>query len=152
LRLASRLLDPTAVVDAAMESVMPTAAAKAVELARDVEVGCAVLGDAGRLQQVVWNLLSNAIKFTPRGGRVELALRRVGSDVQIRVSDNGQGIAPTFLPHVFERFRQADASSTRRTGGLGLGLSIVQHLVELHGGRVEAESAGEGLGAAFTVT
>jgi signal transduction histidine kinase/CheY-like chemotaxis protein len=153
LRLASRVIDVAAVVGAAIESVIPTAEAKEIALVRDVEPrGAVVFGDPGRLQQVVWNLLSNAIKFTPAGGRIEVALRRGAREAELRVTDNGQGIAPGFLPHVFERFRQADGSTTRRTGGLGLGLSIVQHLVELHGGRVEAQSPGEGLGATFVVT
>jgi CheY-like chemotaxis protein len=110
-----------------------------------------VRGDPGRLQQCFWNLLSNAIKFTPRGGRVQVTLERVNSHLEVCVIDNGQGIKPEFLPHVFERFRQADASTTRRHGGLGLGLSIVKHLVELHGGTVRAKSAGEGLGATFCI-
>ena len=108
-------------------------------------------GDANRLQQVVWNLLSNAIKFTPKGGNVLVRLRRVDSVAEITVSDNGQGINSQFLPHVFDRFSQADAASTRFFGGLGLGLAIVRHLVELHGGTVHAASAGEGQGATFTV-
>jgi signal transduction histidine kinase len=153
LRLSSRLIDLAPVVDLAVESVMPAAEAKAIQLVRAVDArGALVLGDPGRLQQVVWNLLSNAIKFTARGGRIEVQLRRTADDVELRVSDSGQGIPVNFLPHVFERFRQADASSTRRTGGLGLGLSIVHHLVELHGGRVEAHSDGEGRGATFVVT
>jgi len=100
---------------------------------------------------VIWNLLSNAIKFTQSGGRVEVVLQQLESDLEIRVSDNGRGIVPEFLPYVFDRFRQADSSLTRRYGGLGLGLSIVRHLVELHGGTVRANSAGEGAGATFTV-
>jgi CheY-like chemotaxis protein len=111
-----------------------------------------VLGDGGRLQQVVWNLLTNAIKFTPKGGRVQVVLERVNSHVEIRVSDSGQGIKAEFVPHLFDRFRQADASTTKRHGGLGLGLSIVKHLVELHGGSVSAKSAGEGQGATFVVS
>jgi CheY-like chemotaxis protein len=109
-------------------------------------------GDPGRLQQVVWNLLSNAVKFTPRGGVMQVVLKREGSHVSISVSDTGVGIKPEFLPHVFERFRQADGSTTRRYGGLGLGLGIVRHLTELHGGNVHADSPGEGQGATFTVT
>jgi CheY-like chemotaxis protein len=104
------------------------------------------------LQQVVWNLLSNAVKFTPRGGLVQLRLSRVNSHVEVAVSDTGQGISSEFLPHVFDRFRQADQRITRQHGGLGLGLSIVRHLVELHGGAVRAESEGEGRGSTFTVT
>jgi CheY-like chemotaxis protein len=109
------------------------------------------LGDPNRLQQVVWNLLSNAIKFTPSAGQVKVSLKRKGSHAQIQVSDTGKGIQADFLPHVFDYFRQADASSTRAHGGLGLGLAIVRHLVELHGGTVRAESPGEGKGATFTV-
>src|SRR5439155_3964728 len=108
-----------------------------------------VLGDTDRLQQVIWNLLSNAIKFTPQGGRVEVQLRRVGADVEVRVSDTGQGIAPGFLPHVFERFRQADASSTRTSGGLGLGCARLPRLDAVPGGHPAALSAGEGQGATF---
>ena len=111
-----------------------------------------VTGDPARLQQVVWNLLMNAVKFTPRGGRVELVLRGAGPHVEIVVGDTGQGIAPEMLPHVFERFRQADSSSTRAHGGLGLGLALVRHLVELHGGTVAAGSAGAGQGATFVVS
>jgi CheY-like chemotaxis protein/anti-sigma regulatory factor (Ser/Thr protein kinase) len=110
------------------------------------------LGDATRLQQVVWNLLSNAIKFTPKGGSVELRVEREADRFRIVVSDTGKGIAPEFLPHVFDRFRQADSSSARRHGGLGLGLGLVKSLVELHGGDVKAESEGEGRGSTFTVT
>jgi CheY-like chemotaxis protein len=110
-----------------------------------------VRGDPNRLQQCFWNLLSNAIKFTPKGGRVQVSLSRVNSHVEVCVADNGQGIAPEFLPHVFERFRQADASTTRKHGGLGLGLSIVKSLVELHGGSVRAGSPGEGAGATFCI-
>jgi CheY-like chemotaxis protein len=110
-----------------------------------------ITGDADRLQQIVSNLLSNAIKFTPRGGRVELRLERADPHVRITVSDSGKGIAPEYLPLVFDRFRQAEGGSTRRNTGLGLGLSLVRHLVELHGGAVYAHSAGEGTGATFTV-
>ena len=111
-----------------------------------------VQGAPLRLQQVVWNLLSNAVKFTPRGGRVGVRVWREGGEARVEVSDTGVGIAPEFLPHVFDRFRQADGSTTRQHGGLGLGLSIVRHLVELHGGTVRAESEGVGLGATFTVS
>jgi CheY-like chemotaxis protein len=110
-----------------------------------------VSGDSTRLQQVVWNLLSNAIKFTPAGGRVEVRLEQVGNQAQITISDNGQGIPEEFLPHVFDYFRQADGATTRKFGGLGLGLAIVRYLVELHGGTVQAQSPGEQLGATFTV-
>jgi CheY-like chemotaxis protein len=110
-----------------------------------------VSGDPGRLQQVVWNLVSNAVKFTPRNGRVQVRLERVSSHIEIVVSDTGIGIPSEFLPHAFERFRQAEAATTRKTGGLGLGLAIVRHIVEMHGGTVEASSAGEGQGATFRV-
>jgi CheY-like chemotaxis protein len=110
-----------------------------------------VAGDTGRLQQVVWNLLSNAVKFTPQGGRVEVTLAPSGSYAEIRVRDDGEGIAPEFLSRVFDRFTQHDASTTRRHGGLGMGLAIVRHLVELHGGTVRAESPGRGHGATFIV-
>ena len=110
-----------------------------------------VSGDPDRLQQVVWNLLSNAVKFTPKGGRVQIRLERINSHVEISVSDSGIGIKPDFLPHIFERFRQADSSPTRAHGGLGLGLALVKHLVELHGGSAAVDSAGEGRGATFTV-
>ena len=110
-----------------------------------------MLGDSRRLQQVLWNLVHNAVKFTPPSGRVEVHLRRVDGRLHITVQDNGQGITPEFLPHVFERFRQQDSSSTREAFGLGLGLSIAKHLVELHGGSIVAASAGTGEGSTFTV-
>ena len=110
-----------------------------------------ISGDPNRLQQIIWNLLSNAIKFTPKGGKVQILLEQVNSHIEISVADTGVGIRPEFLAHVFERFRQADASVARTHGGLGLGLSIVKQLVELHGGTVRAESPGEGRGATFTV-
>ncbi|MBW4494465.1 MAG: PAS domain S-box protein [Oscillatoria princeps RMCB-10] len=144
--------DLAAAINAAIESVRLAAEAKSISVraALDVSTG-PVLGDAERLQQVVWNLLSNAIKFTPSGGRVEVRLSRAGSSAQIGVSDTGCGISSEFLPFVFELFRQADSSNTRAYGGLGLGLAIVRHLVELHGGCVCAESGGVGRGATFTV-
>jgi PAS domain S-box-containing protein len=140
------------VIEAALESIRPTAEAKGVRFKALFEprVGL-VSGDPDRLQQVVWNLLSNAVKFTPGGGVVQVTCQRVDSQVEIIVSDSGEGIKPEFLPHVFERFRQADGSTTRAHGGLGLGLAIVRHLVELHGGSVRAESAGYGKGATFIV-
>lgn len=116
----------------------------------DPEVG-QVLGDSARLQQIIWNLLTNAVKFMPEGGEVEIRLQRTDTQAQIQVQDTGKGIETDFLPHVFEYFRQADNATTRRFGGLGLGLAIVHHLVELHGGTVQAESLGEGQGATFTV-
>jgi PAS domain S-box-containing protein len=140
------------IVDAALESIRPTAEAKGIRFEASFESGVGpVSGDPDRLQQVVWNLLSNAVKFTKRGGVVHVGFQRHESNVEIVVSDTGEGIRPEFLPHVFERFRQADGSTTRVHGGLGLGLAIVRHLVEIHGGSVRAESAGEGKGATFTV-
>ena len=152
LRLEVRPIELPPVVEAAVESVRPAAEAKGIrlELVLDRNAGI-VSGDPERLQQVVWNLLSNAIKFTPRGGRVQVRLQRVSGQLEIAVSDTGQGINRQFLPHVFERFRQADSSTTRTYGGLGLGLAIVRHLIELHGGAVRAESAGENQGSTFVV-
>ncbi len=153
LRLGLQPVNLQAVVDAAVEAIRPAAMAKGVHLDLSLDATAPpVSGDANRLQQVVWNLLSNAVKFTPSGGRVEVSLRRVDSHLQVAVSDTGAGIAPDFLPHVFERFRQADSSSTRTHGGLGLGLTLVKQLVELHGGTVMAESPGPGRGATFTIT
>jgi signal transduction histidine kinase len=125
---------------------------KSILLESLIDEKATVLGDPDRLQQIVWNLVSNAIKFTPGRGRVTIAVRRVGADVEIVVSDTGQGIDPVVLPYVFDRFRQGDSSSTRSHGGLGLGLALVRHLTELHGGRVTATSPGENQGATFTVT
>ncbi|HEU4538809.1 MAG TPA: PAS domain-containing protein [Polyangiaceae bacterium] len=139
------------VVEAALDAVRPAADAKGVRLQPVLDSLATIVGDADRLQQVVWNLLANAIKFTPKGGRVQVLLRREGSHVEIVVADTGQGIAPDFLPHVFDRFRQADGSITRLSGGLGLGLAIVRSLVELHGGTVSVESDGPGTGATFVV-
>ena len=152
LRLDVRHVELAPIVAAAVEAARPAADAKGVHLRSFAdERAPAVLGDADRLQQVVWNLLSNAIKFTPRGGEVWVGLARRAGHAEISVRDTGQGIAPDFLPHVFDRFRQADGTPTRAHGGLGLGLAIVRHLVELHGGTVAATSAGEGQGATFTV-
>jgi PAS domain S-box-containing protein len=152
LRLELRAVDLTDVVAESLETVKPAATAKGIRLEPilDPDAG-QVTGDPNRLQQVVWNLLSNAIKFTPRAGRVQVRLESVNSNVLLTVDDNGPGIDPAFLPHVFERFRQADASSTRPHGGLGLGLAIVRHLVELHGGTVEASNHTQGPGAVFRV-
>jgi signal transduction histidine kinase len=152
MRLTMEPLELSEVVSTAVEGVSPTADVKGVRLLQmfDTSVGL-VRGDATRLQQVVWNLLQNAVKFTPEGGRVEVALQREGAQAIIAVADTGQGIAPEFLPHLFERFRQADASTTRKHGGLGLGLAIVKHLVEMHGGDISARSEGQGKGAVFTV-
>lgn len=153
MRLDIRAVDVHAVLQGAVDAVRPAADAKGIRIdaALDPAPG-SVTGDPGRLQQVAWNLLMNAVKFTPRGGHVRLRLTHVDSHLAIVVSDTGQGIAPEILPHVFERFRQADSSSTRTHGGLGLGLALVKHLVELHGGTVMANSAGPGQGATFIVT
>jgi signal transduction histidine kinase len=152
LRMDVQPVDLSPLVTSAVESVWPAAEAKGVRLREAKDAGViAVAGDPERLQQVVWNLLSNAVKFTPRGGLVEVRLAREGDWAEVAVADDGEGIAPEFLPHVFERFRQADMSTTRPHGGLGLGLAIVRHLVELHGGSVRAESVGEGRGSTFVV-
>jgi signal transduction histidine kinase/CheY-like chemotaxis protein len=152
LRLEARPVELIPIILAAIDSVQQAAQAKGIELEVDFTTKSSLVsGDPERLQQVFWNLLSNAIKFTPKAGHVTVGLERHGSDVRIKVSDNGQGISPEFLPHVFERFRQADGSTTRSHGGLGLGLAVVRHLVEQHGGTVEAKSAGEQQGATFMV-
>ncbi len=152
VRLDVRRVDLTAVVSAAIETVRHSAQARGVKLhaALDPLAG-PVSGDANRLQQVLWNLLSNAIKFTPKGGRVHVRLTRNDSQVQVSVTDTGEGIKPEFLPHVFERFRQSDSTTTRRHGGLGLGLAIVKQLIELHGGSICVNSSGAGQGATFTI-
>jgi signal transduction histidine kinase/CheY-like chemotaxis protein len=140
------------VIEAAVETVRPAAEAKGIHLSALLDPAAeTVSGDAERLQQVVWNLLSNAVKFAPKGGRVEVRLERADSHVEIVVADNGQGIKPEFLPYVFDRFRQEDSGTNRQWGGLGLGLAIVRHIVELHGGTVHAASEGPGKGATFTV-
>jgi signal transduction histidine kinase/ActR/RegA family two-component response regulator len=151
LRLELRPIELESVLRASLEVIRPAAEAKGVELCAAIEARPAVMGDPDRLQQVVWNLLSNAVKFTPGGGRVDLVMRRMRGEAVIVVRDSGCGIETDFLPYVFDRFRQADASSTRRYGGLGLGLAIARNLVELHGGSVRAESEGPGRGATFTV-
>lgn len=144
--------DLAAAVGAAVDTVRPTAQAKRVEVEVEIDAASTMVhGDNARLQQVVWNLLSNAVKFTPSGGRVSLRVTREGDMLQVRIADTGIGIAPEFLPHIFDRFRQADGGSARRRGGLGLGLSIVHHVVEAHGGTVYAESAGTDQGSTFTV-
>jgi signal transduction histidine kinase/CheY-like chemotaxis protein len=152
IRLDVQPVELPVIVDNAVASIQPAAEAKGVRVQTVVDPGVGpVSGDPGRLQQVVWNLVSNAVKFTPKNGRVQVRLERVNSHVEIVVSDTGIGIRPDFIPYVFERFRQADAGTTRRTGGLGLGLAIVRHIVEMHGGTVDASSAGEGQGATFRV-
>ena len=153
LRLDLRVVDLGPVLTAAIETARPAAQAKEIQIASYLETGTGiVMGDPGRLQQVFWNLLSNAVKFTPRGGRVEVRLERVASRVQVQVSDNGAGIPKEMISAIFDRFRQADNTTTRTHGGLGLGLAIVRNLVELQGGTVSAASPGVGEGATFTVT
>ena len=153
MRLEVRPLNVAAVLEAALDTVRPAATAKGVHLESVLEPGAeAMMGDPARLQQVIWNLLMNAVKFTPRGGRVTAHLRRVDTHIEIVVSDTGEGIAPEHMPRLFQRFGQADSSSTRGHTGLGIGLALVRHLVDLHGGTVNAHSAGQGLGATFTVT
>jgi PAS domain S-box-containing protein len=153
MRLEPQLLDLVPVVEAAVDALRPAIDAKALQLRLDVAAGeRLVVGDPSRLQQVVWNLLSNAVKFTPAGGSIAVDLRQLAGQALLAVRDNGQGISPEFLPYVFERFRQAEGASTRANGGLGLGLAIVRHLIEMHGGTVRVHSDGLGKGAAFTVT
>ena len=152
LRLDVQQISPSAFVEAAVETLQPAADAKGlrIETVLDPQAG-PISGDASRLQQVIWNLLSNAIKFTPRGGKVQVVVQRVNSHIEVQVADTGAGIRPEFIPHLFERFRQGDTSTTRRYGGLGLGLSIVKNLVELHGGTVQVTSPGENQGTTVTV-
>jgi len=151
LRLDVQRLDLASVIEEAIASSQPAADAKGIRLIKTLGSAAIVQGDSGRLQQIVWNLVSNAIKFTPRGGMVQVTLRKVNSHVHVQVSDSGQGIAADVLLQIFQRFRQGDSSSTRRHGGLGLGLAIVKNLVEMHGGSVDAASEGEGMGSLFTV-
>jgi PAS domain S-box-containing protein len=153
LRLHIATIDPISVVEAAINSVRPAAEAKRIRIETELDHQCGLIAaDGDRLQQVMWNLLSNAIKFTPPGGWVRVHVEHTESGLMLGVADSGPGIEPAFLPYVFERFRQADASTTRAHGGLGLGLAIVRHLVELHGGTVHADSDGAGQGARFTLT
>jgi CheY-like chemotaxis protein len=151
LRLEVQRLDLAPVIEEAIAAAQPAADAKGIRLVTALGSAATVQGDPVRLQQVVWNLVSNAIKFTPRGGLVQVTLKKVDGYVHVQVGDSGQGIAPDVLPQIFQRFRQGDSSSTRRHGGLGLGLAIVRNLVEMHGGSVEASSEGEDLGSLFTV-
>ncbi len=152
LNLNMALVNLAPTIEAAIDSLRPAAEAKNIRLNAVLDRTVRpVLGDRDRLQQVIWNLLSNAIKFTPKGGRVEVTLHSADSCAEIKVTDTGEGISPDFLPHVFERFRQADSTTTRSYGGLGLGLALVRRLVELHGGTVRADSAGAEQGATFTV-
>jgi signal transduction histidine kinase/ActR/RegA family two-component response regulator len=153
MRLEVQRVDLPAVIDAAIESVKPAADAKCIKLQKIIDpIAGPTSGDPNRLQQVVWNLLINAIKFTPKEGKVQVVVERVDSHIEVSVSDTGKGIAAEFLPHVFERFSQADNSARRGNGGLGLGLAIVKSLAELHGGSVRAKSGGEGKGATFIVS
>ncbi len=152
LRLELQPVELVSIIEAAVETVRPALDARNISLQLALDPDAAtVIGDPNRLQQALWNLLTNAVKFTPRGGRIQVWLRREGSHVEITVADNGQGIDPALLPYVFDRFRQSDASTTRSLGGLGLGLAIVKHLLELHGGSIHAASEGEGRGATFLV-
>ena len=150
LRVSVGKVDVPSIAELALESVRLAAEAKALTLEAHIEPTAGqITGDADRVQQIIWNLLSNAIKFTPKGGRVQLHVQRSDGGIEIAVQDSGQGIDPAFLPHVFERFKQADGTITRSKGGLGLGLAIVKHLVELHGGTIAVTSEGVGKGASF---
>jgi PAS domain S-box-containing protein len=152
VRLEMQKVSLPSVVEASIHAVRPAAEAKGIDLKAELDRHASVVhGDPNRLQQVFWNLLTNAVKFTPKGGRVAVSLERANSRYKVSVQDSGEGIDASFLPYVFERFRQADASTSRRHGGLGLGLSIVKQLVELHGGSIRATSEGRGKGATFTV-
>ena len=152
LSLDTNPVDLVVTIQAAMETVRLAAEAKSIQIHTQFEPDVGqVAGDGGRLQQVIWNLLTNAVKFTSPGGRVDIRLERIDSQAQITVTDTGKGIPSDFLPYVFEQFRQESAATTRRFGGLGLGLAIVRYLVELHGGTIQADSPGEGQGATFTV-
>ncbi len=152
LRLNVQAIDLVAVTCAALDSIRPAASAREIEIRTSFPPRCLVVGDPDRLQQVAWNLLSNAVKFTPKHGRIDVDIATRESRAELRVADTGVGIDPDFIPQLFDRFTQRDSSTTRRYGGLGLGLAIVRHLVELHGGTVAGESAGDGKGAVFTVS
>ncbi len=153
LRLEFVPCDFALAVRSAADALHPTANAKRVNLEVKLPaIGTVIMGDSTRLQQVVWNLVSNAIKFTPENGRISVILKRSSNQVKLYVSDSGQGITKEFLPFIFERFRQADSSSTRANGGLGLGLSLVRHLIDLHGGTISADSGGRNMGSTFVVT
>ncbi len=151
MRLDMRLVDPAAVIMIAASSMQPSADGAGIALHRNIDSVGLIRADHGRFQQILWNLLSNAIKFTPAAGSITISLRRTHDQIDLRVTDTGKGIKTEFLPYVFERFRQADATTTRQFGGLGLGLAIVKHLVELHAGSISVESPGENLGATFTI-
>ena len=153
LKIDPKPIDLAAAIRASVDVVAPSALAKTIAI--ESHIGFEPIpyyGDAGRLQQVFWNLLSNAVKFTPKGGRIDIELSRSGSDLELSIRDTGRGVRKDFLPVMFQRFRQADSSTTRTEGGLGIGLAIVGHIVELHGGTVRAASAGEGQGTTFTIT
>jgi CheY-like chemotaxis protein len=153
LQIRREIIDPVEVVKRAIETARPSADAKEIALHLESASKVPVISaDPARLQQITWNLLSNAVKFTPKGGRIEVRVLQVRSDLELVVADNGKGISEEFLPMVFNRFSQADASTTRSHGGLGLGLALVRQLVELHGGTVSAQSEGIGKGSTFTVT
>jgi PAS domain S-box-containing protein len=152
LRIDVQSVEPVSIIEAALETIKPAADAKGIQIEKILDPAAGpISGDPNRLQQVMWNLLSNAIKFTHKRGKVRVVLQRINSHIEICVTDNGIGLKPEFIDHVFERFRQADSSTTRQHGGLGLGLSIVKHLVELHGGIIRAQSDGVGQGATFTI-
>lgn len=152
LQIERTSVDLSKVIEAAFDSIRPGAEAKSIHFETSLNGGgCRVLGDSTRLQQIFWNLFSNAVKFTPKGGHVNVSVSSVDSRVNVSVTDTGIGIDPDFLPFIFDRFRQADGSTTREHGGLGLGLAIVRHLVELHEGRVYVESGGKNLGSTFTI-
>ncbi|HEV7797387.1 MAG TPA: ATP-binding protein, partial [Pyrinomonadaceae bacterium] len=152
LRLNTEPVDIASVINAAIDSVQLAIDSRELHLEVTLDPSARhTMGDANRLQQIVWNLLANAIKFTPSGGHIEVKVERAGGNLQLRVSDTGQGIGASFLPFIFDRFRQADGTTTRQHGGLGLGLAIVRQLVELHGGTIKAHSAGEGKGSTFTI-
>jgi PAS domain S-box-containing protein len=152
LRLDVQQIEPASFVEAAIETIRPSAAAKDIRIDKRLDpLAGPISGDPARLQQVVWNVMSNAVKFTPKQGTIQVRIERANSHVEISVSDTGEGIDPAFLPHLFERFRQADASSSRKHAGLGIGLAIAKEIVEMHGGTIRATSAGEGQGAEFVV-
>jgi PAS domain S-box-containing protein len=152
LKMDLRKTDLAQAIRGVLEVIEPTAQAKQVQLRAELPPDAAIWGDPQRLQQVFWNLISNGVKFTPPGGSVSIQLQRTDGHIEIKVSDTGEGIDPELLPCLFERFRQGDGSTTRKHGGIGLGLTLVRHLVELHGGKVHAESAGKNQGSAFVVT
>ena len=152
LRLQVQPTRLSGALEAAVETLQPAANAKELVVKVDADPADLVMGDAARLQQVVWNLLSNAVKFTPKGGSITISLRRVSATVEMEIADTGEGIDPNVLPYVFDRFRQENSGSTRPHSGLGLGLAIVKHMVELHGGEISVRSDGKGKGATFRLS